>query len=222
MSKEYLEEMSSFFNQRADIYDSHMLDDLSLSEFYSELEKCLDAKNGPVQILDLGCGTGLELESVFRLYNHAKVTAIDISEKMLDKLKERFIDKLDNLSIICGSYFDVDFGAGVFDAALSTYSLHHFSPGKKLELYKKIYQSIKPGGRFINGDYTVNDLEKEKFYNEESIRLRKEKGVEDGFYHYDTPLAIETEISLLKEAGFSSVLIQKQWENTTILVCCKN
>jgi predicted acetyltransferase len=55
-----LEEMSAFFNFRADTYDNHMLDDLGLDEFYEAIAACF---NAPLKrLLDLGCGTGLELE----------------------------------------------------------------------------------------------------------------------------------------------------------------
>lgn len=79
MSKYNLEEMSSFFNRRAEIYDSHMLDELSLTEFYDEIEQCMAECKGPDKVLDLGCGTGLELERLFKLYKDACVTAIDLS-----------------------------------------------------------------------------------------------------------------------------------------------
>lgn len=38
MNGNNLEEMSYFFNQRAESYGSHMLDEMSLTEFYDEIE----------------------------------------------------------------------------------------------------------------------------------------------------------------------------------------
>ena len=222
MDRNNLEEMSSFFNLRAGSYDNHMLDEMSLTEFYDEVEHCVSAINGSVKVLDLGCGTGLELERVFKLHKGAMVTAIDLSEKMLEKLKQKFKDKLSNITVICGSYFEINFGLNHYDFVLSTYSLHHFSHEEKLTLYKRVYESIKHGGRFINGDYTVKSIDKEKFYIEENKRIRQEQGIRDGFYHYDTPLAIETEMRLLKQAGFEKINIHKQWDNTTIFVCYKD
>ncbi|MEA4821073.1 MAG: hypothetical protein VB122_02385, partial [Erysipelotrichales bacterium] len=60
MSEHKLEEMSSFFNERADTYDFHMLNELDLEVFYSKIAKCIPADWGQVKLLDLGCGTGLE------------------------------------------------------------------------------------------------------------------------------------------------------------------
>lgn len=220
-NQECLEKMSDFFNQRADVYDHHMLDEMSLAEFYDEIEQCMAFENDSVKLLDLGCGTGLELERVFKLCPYARVTAIDLSEKMLEKLKQKFIDKASNLTIICGSYFDVNLGSCLYDAALSTYSLHHFNHAEKLALYRKVYESVKSGGRFVNGDYTVKTLDRERFFMEENKRIRMEQGIESGYYHYDTPFAIETEVQLLTQAGFERIDIHKQWENTTLFVCYK-
>jgi tRNA (cmo5U34)-methyltransferase len=188
MSKNDIEEMSCFFDQRVESYDSHMIDELSLTEFYDEIEYCIELNRAPdiassMKILDLGCGTGLELERVFKLHNDIKVTAIDISEKMLDKLKQKFKDNISNIEIICGSYFDVNFGTDNYDLVLSTYSLHHFTKDEKLTLYKRVYEVVKPGGKFINGDNTVKSVEDEKLFMEESKRIRKVQRMENRLYH---------------------------------------
>jgi hypothetical protein len=63
------------------------------------------------------------------------------------------------INIICGSYFDIDFGRECFNYALSTYSLHHFSEDEKTGLYKKVYGSLCSGGVYIEGDYTCKTME---------------------------------------------------------------
>ena len=68
-------------------------------------------------ILDLGCGTGLELEELFAVNPGAKVTGIDLSEAMLNALKAKFPEK--DLTLVCASYFDVPFGENAYDAAVS-------------------------------------------------------------------------------------------------------
>ena len=208
-----LETMSEFFDVRADIYDSHMLDDLNLGEFYEAIAGCFEK---PVKrLLDLGCGTGLEFERLFERYPDMSVTGIDLSQKMLDKLAEKYPDK--NISMICGSYFEVDFGEP-YDHVLSTYSLHHFDEENKLSLYKKIHSALKPGGLFIFGDYTVPTEERQNELSAANIEKRRSQGIKDGeFYHYDTPFTPETEMRLMTEAGFIFVKIVRQWENTAII-----
>ena len=62
----------------------------------------LPADNGTC-VLDLGCGTGLELEEYFRLNPDASVTGIDLSDAMLNALSSKFPNR--KLSLIQGSYF---------------------------------------------------------------------------------------------------------------------
>jgi tRNA (cmo5U34)-methyltransferase len=131
-----LEEMAAFFNARADGYDSFMLDDVGLNSFYKRVADCADM---PIsRLLDLGCGTGLELVGFFEKYPNMEVTGVDMSDEMLKKLHEKYPNK--KIRLICGSYFDVDF-EGMYDCVLSTLSLHHFSEDSKLSQYKRIYSS---------------------------------------------------------------------------------
>ena len=72
-----LEKMNEFFNARADMYDSHMLDDLGLDEFYIAITDYFDK---PVKrLLDLGCGTGLELDRLFERFPDMEVAGIGLS-----------------------------------------------------------------------------------------------------------------------------------------------
>ena len=168
------------------------------------------------KVLDLGCGTGLELEEFFLVNPNAKVTGIDLTEAMLDSLKAKFPDK--DITTICGSYFDVPFGDGIFDAAVSVESLHHFSKEEKIPLYAKLWQSLKPDGYLILTDYFAETDEQETFFRQEQIRLRKEQNLPDEvFYHYDTPLTVEHEKEALIAAGFTKVEVLNHWEATYTL-----
>ena len=87
------------------------------NEFYKFTAAQLPTKPES-EILDLGCGTGLELEEYFLLNP-------DLSDAMLKSLAAKFPDK--KLHLICGSYFDVPLGCEKFDSAVSVESLHHFT-----------------------------------------------------------------------------------------------
>ncbi len=213
-----LENMDVFFDARALSYDDHMLKDLGLEEFYEEIAGQLSSLKDTDCLLDLGCGTGLELERLFHRYPGLQVTGIDVSHAMLSVLKAKYPEK--NLHLICGSYFDLDLPDGAYSYALSTYSLHHFSKDQKLNLYQRIHRALKPAGMFVLGDYTVKTQEEEDFYLSESLRLSGEN-LPGGSYHYDTPFTTETEISLLKDAGFTDIRIARQWESTTVFVAVK-
>lgn len=208
-----LEKMNEFFDNRIDGYDEHMMTCIeSAEEFYPYTAECLPVGNN-VNVLDLGCGTGLELEYYFKVNPTASVTGIDMTESMLNALKKKFTDK--NLSLILGSYFDLPFGIEIYDAAVSVESLHHFTKEEKIPLYAKLHKALKDNGYFILTDYFALSEEDEKTYREELLRLKKLQGIDDNeFYHYDTPLTDEHETEALLEAGFSSVEVLNNWGET--------
>lgn len=208
-----LEKMGAFFDARLAGYDAHMLADIEgAGEFYPYTASLLPDGN----ILDLGCGTGLELEYYFSRNPEAAVTGIDLALGMLRALKEKFPDK--ELILIRGSYFEVPFGTECFDAAVSVESLHHFTAQEKLPLYRRLRESLKPGGYFILTDYFAPSDEEERFYRGELLRLKAEQGIaDDEFYHYDTPLTLAHEMDTLRRAGFSKVERMNSWGATHCL-----
>ena len=184
-----------FFDNKIDEYDkTHE----AFMKTKNELTKNLD--DNVNNILDLGAGTGLELIELYKKHPAVKVTAIDISTKMLERLKER--DFSSNVKTICGNFFTVDFGNN-YDAVISTSALHHFLMKDKLILYKKIYDSLKNGGVFLNSDKIVNTNQEEidaiNYYNE-FIETKP---------HIDTPLSIEHEIEILEKANFKDITVQE-------------
>lgn len=211
-----LEEMASFFERRLAGYDRHMMTAIEgAAEFYRFTAELLPSAER-CAVLDLGCGTGLELEEYFALNPSVGVTGIDLSEGMLSALRGKFPGRA--LELICGSYFDVPFGADRFDAAVSVESLHHFTAEQKLPLYQKLFRALKSGGCFILTDYFAESeaLEKESF--ETLRRLKSEQGIPDGgAYHYDTPLTVGHELEVLRAAGFSRCAILKHWGATYTL-----
>ncbi len=208
-----LERMDVFFENRLAGYDEHMLTNIEgAREFYRFTALQLPTEAGS-EVLDLGCGTGLELEEYFSLNPGAHITGIDLSEAMLNALSEKFPEK--RLNLIVGSYFDVPFERRKYDAAVSVESLHHFTEEQKLSLYKRLFEALKDGGYFILTDYFAESEALEREYFENLQRLKEEQNITDGgFYHYDTPLTVEHEINVLKEAGFSNVKALKNWGAT--------
>ncbi|MBR2950838.1 MAG: class I SAM-dependent methyltransferase [Lachnospiraceae bacterium] len=215
-----LEKMSTFFENRLDGYDEHMMTNIeSATEFYPFTAKLLPSAQNS-SLLDLGCGTGLELEAYFTLCPSAKVTGIDLSQGMLDALKDKFTDK--EISLITGSYFDVPFGENVFDAAVSVESLHHFTKEEKVPLYAKLCGALKENGYFILTDYFSLSDEEEQMHRKNLLALKAEQGItDDDFYHYDTPLTVEHEKEALLEAGFVSVEVMGSWGATYCLKAVK-
>ena len=211
-----LEEMGAFFDRRLEIYEEHQLTAIaSAGEFYPFTARCLPQGPG-AEVLDLGCGTGLELDYYFSLNPAARVTGIDLAEGMLSALEGKFPDKA--LRLIRGSYFDVPFEAGRYDAVVSVESLHHFPQEEKAALYRKVRSALRDGGYFILTDYFALSDQEEALRREELRRRIGEEGVDPrGLYHFDTPLTTAHEIEALYAAGFGKVEVLGRWGPTCTL-----
>ncbi|MBR5370179.1 MAG: class I SAM-dependent methyltransferase [Bacilli bacterium] len=187
------EENKEFFDEKASGYDEVH------KPFMNTKKKLIEViDNEPKNVVDLGAGTGLELTYYFDKYPNTRVKAIDLSSEMLNKLRER--DFADRVDIVCGDFFTVDFGKDV-DVVMSTSALHHFLYADKIKLYKKIYDSLRDGGLFINSDYTAKDeAEEKKLIDDYENRVNR---------HNDTPLSLEHEIEILKMVGFKEIEVQQ-------------
>ncbi len=213
-----LEKMADFFSARLAGYEEHQLTCIEgAREFYPFTASLLPRRPG-AEILDLGCGTGLELDLYLALNPSASVTGIDLSREMLDELRR----KHPGVALLCGSYFDLPLGEDRFDAAVSVESLHHFTREQKVPLYRKLRRSLRPGGFFVLTDYFCETDGQETFFQSELMRLKREQGLADGeFYHYDTPLTVPHETEALREGGFSEVRVMGRWGSTYTLLAEK-
>ena len=214
-----IEKMSDFFTARVDGYDNHMLNNVvGCKEAYIKMVELLPRTAS--YLLDLGCGTGLELDEIFKTYPSINVIGVDLTKAMLDVLKQKHPDK--DLTLIHASYFDYDFGLERFDVIISFQTMHHYSHEQKIGLYSRAYSALKLGGRYIECDYMVIKQKDEEFYIKENERIRKENNISDGeFYHYDTPCTIDNQLKMLRIAKFEKVDMVWRKENTTIVVADK-
>jgi len=210
-----LEDMSDFFSKRLDGYEEHMSVWEKSYKLFAELLpfKCRE-------ILDLGCGTGLELDHIWQKDLAIEVTGVDLCQSMLDKLLEKHSDK--HLITVCQDYFQYNLGYGKWDAIISFESLHHFLPERKGELYRKIYNGLKKGGVFILGDYIACCDEEEELLRNVYLKKRKQSLIPDNhFVHFDIPLTLEHESKLLQDAGFTIEKVLDIPDEVTIITAGK-
>ncbi|MCH5333085.1 MAG: class I SAM-dependent methyltransferase [Agathobacter sp.] len=214
-SKEPLEEMADFFTKRLGDYEEHM----------SVWEKSYQCFAGLLpetcrNILDLGCGTGLELDLIFQKNPKIAVTGVDLCRSMLDKLLEKHSDKC--LTVVCQDYFQYDLGSDQWDAVISFESLHHFLPERKERLYQKVWHSLKEGGIFLLGDYIACCEEEEELLRSTYLKKRKQSALpEDCFVHFDIPLTLEHEKELLQKVGFVIEQVLDNPDGATIITAGK-
>lgn len=208
-----LEKMDEFFNRRLDGYEQHQLHEIESAQTFYPFTACCLPQNDCARVLDLGCGTGLELQFYYPLNPTAQVTGIDMAEDMLRALQQRFAQHKPRL--LRGSYFDLLLEEAYYDAAVSVESLHHFTQAEKIPLYQKVCRALVPGGSFVLTDYFAASDQEEEFFRRELLRLKQQQGIDDdAFYHYDTPLTVAHEVEALQKAGFCAVEILGQWGAT--------
>jgi tRNA (cmo5U34)-methyltransferase len=208
--------MAEFFDSRVGGYEEHMREILpAFDEFYSSVAAQIPTTTEPLSILDLGCGTGLELDFIFARVPNARVTAVDLSSEMLARLKAKLERAWygPQVEIVQGSYLTMPFPADGFDYVVSVQTMHHFTPDVKLGLYARIADALKAGGMYIEGDYVAPPDEERSLlarYAEVMRSLRAagvvgEDELADGKYHIDIPPSVQSQVAVLREAGFAYV-----------------
>ena len=209
MTKHYVRER---FNEHASQYDEQRRKLIPcFDDFYSIPISVLDTKKEKPHVLDIGAGTGLFSSFLKEKFPQAKLTLIDISEKMMEVAKDRFRGESD-IEFLIADYTDYVFD-NKYDFIISSLSIHHLTDEEKRNLYDCLYTALKPGGVFVNADQAlgktahIESLYKEDWANKiNSSGLTKEK-VEAA--HERTKLdkmsTLEDQIHWLQQSGFQDV-----------------
>ncbi|OHX41430.1 class I SAM-dependent methyltransferase [Cytobacillus oceanisediminis] len=162
-------------------------------------------------VLDLGCGFGWHCR--FALEQQASsVVGVDISEKMLQKAREKTDDPL--ISYIKMPIEDINFSDSQFDVVISSLAFHYI---KSFEaICKKVYDCLKPGGTFVfsvEHPIFTSRNEQDWYYDDQGERLHwpvdkyQDEGVRETSFLTENVVkyhrTISTYINDLIGAGFS-------------------
>jgi ubiquinone/menaquinone biosynthesis C-methylase UbiE len=118
------------------------------SEKVSDILAALQAEPGK-QIADVGAGEGFYSLRIARAVGPSgRVTAVDVSEKSLEKLRVRLKqDNITNVDLVVGAVDDPRLPANTFDAVLIYNAYHEMTTPEPI--LKAIFIALKPGGRLI-------------------------------------------------------------------------
>jgi tRNA (cmo5U34)-methyltransferase len=218
MSEKY-EEMKSFFDERVAGYDEHMAAILEdYHNFYKNIAAPFQNTDKPIEVLDLGAGTGIELEYIFEKAPNARITAVDLSEEMLKRLVKKYEAISSQINTIADSYLSLELRPSSFSYIVTVMSLHHLMPAKKIDLYKKLRNALVPAGSFIEGDYVVSAEEEKRLLYEFYQYKKNTPLIEDGEYHIDIPFSEGTQIMALKDAGFQNINVIFRTSRANVVV----
>lgn len=154
--------------------------------------------NSTSQVLDVGCGTGQTAAYLAYKYE-ANVTGIDINPTMVARAKRRMEKNSLPVEIIQGSVEKIPLPDNHFDFIISESVLSFVNKPKAL---KEIFRLLKSDGRFIAIEQTII----QPLTEEEEDEIKQ-------FYGFDSLPIKEDWVTLLNQAGFENIRVQK---NTSI------
>lgn len=103
--------------------------------------------SGCVDILEIGCGVGAQIDVVLRRHPQARVTGVDIARMQLDKARALLTAPLSTgkVALCAASGAALPFPADSFDAVYAFWLLEHVA--KPLPILREAHRVLEPGGR---------------------------------------------------------------------------
>ena len=205
-TRDGVESTSEFFDGTAHLWDARF------GSAYRFLHRAtanqIPSTDEAITILDVGCGTGLELEYIFNRAPNARVTGLDQSPRMLAELCRKYSSRKEQISLVQASVLEWPKELSNFDFALSILTLHHFPPETKRGIYSSIRSSLKETGIYIEGDQMVQPEIETQNLELFDAWIAKLPGGRQGEWNYDIRLSVETNRKLILDAGFSDCAIR--------------
>lgn len=200
------------FNENAEKYDSQRKKLIPcFDDFYSIPVSIMEPTSSSPTVLDIGAGTGLFTSFILKKFPEAKVTLIDISDKMLNVAKERF-SNFSNINYVVADYTSYQFDQK-FDVIVSSLSIHHLTDTEKKNLYFQIYNWLNEGGIFINADQVLGhtpfleNLYKDDWKNKIENSGLTEEEINSAYERtkLDKMATLTDQLNWLQESGFKDV-----------------
>jgi tRNA (cmo5U34)-methyltransferase len=141
------------FNDSVGYYDEWMKRALPDYEvlFGTALELIPFDPDSPIDVLDLGAGTGLFSSHIAEKYPNATFVLYDLADKMLALARERFRSSAERFEFVVGDYRELPAGRE-FDLVISSLSIHHLTDPEKRALFRTIHGILRAPGLFLNVD----------------------------------------------------------------------
>lgn len=142
---------------------------------------------GPLRILEVGCGTGKT--ACFFAKRGYQVTALDMHPGMLEKARRRAENEgIQNIRFVQGSVEELPFEDAAFDVVYAESVTIFTNVAKSLKEYHRV---LVPGGRLMDRELVLFDQMPERIYKE--IR---------DYFKFDKILSPDEWVEQLRAVGF--------------------
>jgi tRNA (cmo5U34)-methyltransferase len=167
---------------------------------YDELQDAVaEATTGihAERVLELGVGTGQTSKRVLDLHPEAELVGIDESAEMLatasmDVFADLRVSRLQN-----------PLPEGNFDLVVSALTVHHLDSAGKTDLFARVAERLRPGGRFVLGDVVVPD--------DPADAVTPIDGV------YDQPSTVDDQVRWLAAVGLQAEVVWARQDLAVII-----
>jgi predicted O-methyltransferase YrrM len=108
------------------------------------------------KLLDIGGASGSYTQAFLETYPDMKATLFDLPSVI--KIAKTVLDdsdSIDRITFVAGDFYKDELPTG-HDLALLSDIIHQNSPEQNIELYRKIYRALQPGGRLIIRDHIMS------------------------------------------------------------------
>lgn len=203
------------FNEFSKNYTNDMI---GLAPHYLELVsgfvKYLPEDFQPGAILDLGAGNGNVTAQLLPYFPKASYTLVDASSEMIELCRKQFSEF--NMEYSNCYFKDFNFTKEKYDLVVAGFSLHHCDNKEKRSLFKKIFNTLKPGGIFSYSDLMISKTNPEhskvldhwgSFVKSNYPDGEKWAWVMEHYEAFDKPTDYQLQLEWLKEVGFEYIQI---------------
>lgn len=143
------EQATHEFNRWSVSYDRCVLQWLLFGPSHRAIIRRLRARfgDGPIRLLDIGCGTGLFMERIREALPQAQVWGLDLVSGMLEQGATRWSRHQGNALPVQGDSERLPFADGSFDAITCANSFHHYPHQDRA--VAEMGRVLRPGGRLM-------------------------------------------------------------------------
>jgi tRNA (cmo5U34)-methyltransferase len=175
------------------------------------LLECLPPSTG--RVLDLGSGDGRLLALVRLAQPGIEAVALDFSDTMLERLRERFAGA-PRVRVVAHDLSEPLPAAslGRFDAIISSFAIHHLTHPRKRELYAEVYALLSPGGVFLNLEHVSSATS--ALHHQFLASMNVAPDDEDPS---NKLLDMETQLAWMRTIGFTDVDCLWKWRELALL-----